>query len=53
MSIFQTITVLPREKKDLNASGATTTEATPLYTVGQTITVQNVAFAMTKGVVKA
>ena len=52
MSVFQTITVLPREKKDPNAAGATA-EATPLYTVGQTITVQNVPFAMAKGTVKA
>ena len=52
LSFFQTITVLPRNKKDPNASGAST-EATPLYTVGETITVQNVPFAMAKGAVKA
>ena len=52
MSVFQTITVLPREKKDPNASSGTK-EASPLYTVGETITVQNVAFAVAKGTVKA
>ena len=51
MSKFQTITVLPRDKKDLNA--ASTSEAKPLYTVGKTITVQNVPFAVAKGAVKA
>ena len=43
---------MPRDKKDPNASGAST-EATPLYTVGETITVQNVPFAVAKGAVKA
>ena len=44
---------MPR-KKQPNA-GATTAEAeaSPIYTVGETVTVQNVAFAMAKGTVKA
>ena len=52
MSKFQTITVLPRDKKDPNAA-SDTSEAKPLYTVGKTITVQNVPFAVAKGAVKA
>ena len=54
MSKFQTITVLPRDKKDPNAAAtAAISEAKPLYTVGKTITVQNVPFAVAKGAVKA